>query len=77
MRLENLNIGSAGFVNQAPPRGDSTYFSVYRLVGALEQWRNRAKQRAELARLDQALRQDIGVTDADIWQETRKRPWQP
>lgn len=76
MRLENLNIGVLhhGFqpgVEQAP--GGQGF---RRLRETLAVWRARARQRAELARLSPELRRDLGITEADVWRETRKAPWQ-
>jgi uncharacterized protein YjiS (DUF1127 family) len=77
MRLENLNIGEISFDNQghrgSPVAHDG---SIHRVVAALALWRERAKQRAELARLDDISRRDLGITEADVWRETRKAPWE-
>lgn len=40
-------------------------------------WHERARQRAQLAELDQRLRHDMGLSDQDIEAEVRKWFWQP
>ena len=72
MRLADLNIGEIYFVDQQ----DAKWTVPGRVVATLARWRERSRQRAELARLDRLSRRDIGVTDADVWRETRKAPWQ-
>lgn len=69
MRLENLNIGEIRFYQQSKSVSE-------RLVSALARWRERARQRAELAHLDPMARKDLGLSDADVWHEARKFPWQ-
>lgn len=76
MRLGNLNIGDIGLRHQAKGRAALTR-PVYRVVATLACWRERAGQRAELARLGRPLWKDLGITDADVWRETRKWFWQP
>ena len=71
MRLANLNVGEV-VVRYQPVAERKTGG----LLAALAVWRERARQRAELAQLDYAQRRDIGITEADIWRETRKYPWQ-
>ena len=41
----------------------------------LQQWRRRSRERAELARLDDRMLRDIGVTRGDVWQEINKPFW--
>jgi uncharacterized protein YjiS (DUF1127 family) len=76
MRLADLNIGEFQFHNQAPPKGSLVSQPVQGIVAALALWRERARQRAELARLDHRARKDIGVSEADVWREIRKAPWE-
>lgn len=76
MRLENLNIGEIGFYNQSLPRGVHHEGLAHRVLATLGLWRARIRQRAELAALDEFVRQDIGITEADVWRETRKAPWE-
>jgi uncharacterized protein YjiS (DUF1127 family) len=45
------------------------------LVAAVAWWRKRARQREELARLDEWSRRDLGVSEADVWNEVRKPFW--
>lgn len=75
MRLEDLNIGEISLYNQAVSVG-SGHGVVHRLMATLALWRERSRQRAELARLNEFSRQDLGITEADVWRETRKAPWE-
>jgi uncharacterized protein YjiS (DUF1127 family) len=43
--------------------------------GALREWRQRDRDRAELARLSEAELHDIGVTSAERWAEINKPFW--
>ena len=43
----------------------------------LQQWRRRRRERAELARLDDRMLRDIGITRGDVWQEINKPFWSP
>lgn len=76
MRLADLNIGEISFYDQSPLPGSGEVGPAYRIVAALSLWRERARQRAELAQLDEISRRDIGVTEADVWREIRKAPWE-
>jgi uncharacterized protein YjiS (DUF1127 family) len=49
---------------------------VARLVASLQLWRRRARQRGELAAMDALSQRDLALSDADIWLEINKRPWQ-
>lgn len=53
--------------------GISPDFARWR--GALEEWRRRDRDRAELARLSEAELHDIGVTSAERWAEISKPFW--
>jgi uncharacterized protein YjiS (DUF1127 family) len=44
-------------------------------VALLREWRRRARSRAELARLDERMLRDIGVTPGEAWQEFSKPFW--
>jgi uncharacterized protein YjiS (DUF1127 family) len=44
-------------------------------LALLREWRRRVRSRAELARLDERMLRDIGVTRAEIWFETSKPFW--
>jgi uncharacterized protein YjiS (DUF1127 family) len=45
------------------------------LVERLLRWQSRAQQRRMLLELDDHMLKDIGLTRADVWQETRKPFW--
>ena len=49
--------------------------SVTRLVEMLMDWRDRARQRRQLAAMDQHMLRDIGLSLADVEQETQKPFW--
>ena len=46
-----------------------------RVFTALRQWRQRSRDRAELARFDERMLSDIGITRADVWREINKPFW--
>ena len=50
-------------------------------LGALADWLSgcaeRARQRRALARLDDRLLRDVGLSPADVRQETHRPPWRP
>lgn len=48
-----------------------------RLLATLAEWQERAEQRAHLARLDERMLKDIGVSAVDAWNESRKPFWEP
>lgn len=41
----------------------------------LRLWRDRARQRADLAELDERMLRDVGLTSHDVLRETGKAPW--
>ncbi len=43
----------------------------------IRRWRDRARQRAELARMSDREIRDIGVSRAEVWREVRKPFWRP
>lgn len=47
------------------------------LRAAVTSWRARRAQRSQLARIDPWTQRDLGLTDAEIWRELQKYPWQP
>ena len=49
--------------------------SLSRIVATLREWRQRSRERAELAKLDERMLRDIGVTRGDVWQEINKPFW--
>ena len=73
--------------NVSPARGMSFYGSgvldgsaaIVRHVVAvprlLRQWRQRARDRALLARFDSRMRRDIGLTPADVTREINRPFW--
>ena len=67
MRTEKLRIGPVGADRQAPPP---------RLTAIFVRWRERARERDVLAQLDEQARRDLGVSEADVWRETHKAPWE-
>jgi uncharacterized protein YjiS (DUF1127 family) len=46
-------------------------------VQRLQLWRDRARQRRQLACLNDRLLRDIGLTRADVFAESSKPFWQP
>jgi uncharacterized protein YjiS (DUF1127 family) len=48
---------------------------ISRVTGKLRTWRQRDRERAELARMSQAELHDIGVSSADRWEEISKPFW--
>ncbi|MFL6624498.1 MAG: DUF1127 domain-containing protein [Sulfurifustis sp.] len=74
MRTEHIHIRTVDFEAAASrPPASSNPFG--RVVATLGEWRTRTRQRAQLAKLDSALRRDLGLSDADIWRELRKPFW--
>lgn len=76
MRLENLNIGDQGFRYQGAKGTKQLFDPVLRAAATVALWRRRSRERAEFAVLGPFLKRDLGITDADIWQETGKWFWQ-
>ena len=48
-----------------------------RIGATLRAWRQRGRERAELARLDDRMLRDIGVPRCDVWREINKPFWRP
>ena len=46
-----------------------------RVFAALHEWRRRSHDRAELARFDERMLSDIGITRADVWHEINEPFW--
>ena len=46
-----------------------------RIFAVLREWRRRCRDRAELARFDERMLSDIGITRADVWREINKPFW--
>ena len=49
--------------------------ALSRIFAALQQWRRRSRDRAELARFDERMLSDIGITRAEVWREINKPFW--
>ncbi|MDD3448252.1 MAG: DUF1127 domain-containing protein [Gammaproteobacteria bacterium] len=54
---------------------ESTARLLRRVIGVLLEWSERARQRRQLARLDDRLLGDIGLSRVDAEQEARKPFW--
>ena len=76
MRLAELNIGEIYFHDQAQFSGRPANDRLEEVAAKLMVWRERARERAELAQMDNFARLDIGITEADVWREVRKAPWE-
>ena len=48
---------------------------LHRIVATLREWRQRSRERAQLAALDDRMLRDIGVTRCDVWREINKPFW--
>jgi uncharacterized protein YjiS (DUF1127 family) len=55
--------------------GPSPLGFARRFLVVFARWRQRARQRAALAQLPAYMLRDIGLTEADVWRETRLPPW--
>ena len=49
--------------------------ALSRTLAMLREWRRRSRDRAELARFDERMLRDIGVTRGDVWNEINKPFW--
>ena len=49
--------------------------ALSRIFATLRKWRRRSRERAELARLDDRMLRDIGITRGDVWDEINKPFW--
>ena len=49
--------------------------ALERIFAMLREWRRRSRDRAELARFDDRMLRDIGVTRTEIWREISKPFW--
>jgi uncharacterized protein YjiS (DUF1127 family) len=49
--------------------------AVIRIHTRLSEWRRLSRSRADLARLDDRMLRDIGVTRVDVWREINKPFW--
>jgi uncharacterized protein YjiS (DUF1127 family) len=81
--MKALSLGPAtGRVPRTAPQGvrrrvaGPSLRHVLSLVRyTLQQWGRRRRERAELARLDDRMLRDIGITRGDVWQEINKPFW--
>jgi uncharacterized protein YjiS (DUF1127 family) len=46
-----------------------------RILAAIARWRDRERQRNALAHFDARMLRDLGITEADLWRESRMPPW--
>jgi uncharacterized protein YjiS (DUF1127 family) len=44
-------------------------------LATLREWRRRSRDRAELARFDERMLRDIGISPGDVWHEISKPFW--
>jgi uncharacterized protein YjiS (DUF1127 family) len=51
--------------------------ALNRIVATLREWRQRSRERAQLATLDDRMLRDIGVNRGDVWREINKPFWRP
>ena len=49
--------------------------ALSRTLAMLREWRRRSRDRAELARLDERMLRDIGISRGDVWREINKPFW--
>jgi uncharacterized protein YjiS (DUF1127 family) len=73
----NQDCGSANAASHAPmPHGGLPFFSAgSRLLNYLYLWQSRIDEQRELARIDERLLKDAGISRADIAQEASKPFW--
>ena len=58
--------------------GDSTFLGhLYRCAATVDMWLARVQQRRMLARLDDRLLRDVGISRAQAEAEARKPFWRP
>lgn len=69
MKAENLKLNQWDI-------GQSQTSGVRGLTALFARWLERARERTTLAHLDDLTKRDLGISDSDIWRETRKAPWQ-
>ena len=67
---------AAPATNAAPAARPRRHWTLQALDTFLE-WRERARQRHALARLDDRMLRDIGLSRADVYREYRKPFWRP
>lgn len=47
------------------------------VLARLAEWQERAEQRSHLARMDDTMLKDIGVSASEAWREANKPFWRP
>jgi uncharacterized protein YjiS (DUF1127 family) len=83
MKAIPLGPTSGRFARIAPGRarrraiGRSLGRALNFVRATMQGWQQRSRERAELARLDDRMLRDIGVTRGDVWQEINKPFWRP
>ena len=83
MKAISLGPTSGRFARIAPGRarrraiGRSLRRALNSVRATMQRWRQRSRERAQLARLDDRMLRDIGVTRGDVWQEINKPFWRP
>jgi len=83
MKAISLGPTSGRFARIAPGRarrraiGRSLGRALNFVHATMQGWRQRSRERAELARLDDRMLRDIGMTRGDVWQEINKPFWRP
>ena len=77
--MKTISLGStAGHRSRIAPqrvRRRALRLALSRIFVMLRKWRRRSRQRAELARLDERMLRDIGLTPGDVWHEINKPFW--
>jgi uncharacterized protein YjiS (DUF1127 family) len=63
-------------LRRARPRFGPAGGFLVRLLGLLETWHARHQERRALVQLDDRMLKDIGLSRADVAQESGKRFWQ-
>jgi len=83
MRVVSPGMATGRVARVAPQRiprrnaGRSLRQALRLVRSTLQQWARRRRGRAELARLDDRMLRDIGVTPGDAWREINKPFWRP
>lgn len=79
MRQEIETIGTSlgSGLRPAATFGGMVRTTVVRAVGLVLTWQQRARERRQLASMDEYGLKDIGLTKVDIMREADKPFWQP
>jgi uncharacterized protein YjiS (DUF1127 family) len=67
--------GRSGHIVLPSARRRALRAGMNRIYATLREWRRRSRDRAELARFDERMLRDIGVTPGDVLQEINKPFW--